>query len=69
MTGFIMENIGTILISMLLIVVIIAAVRYLINEKKQGKCSCGGSCGGNCRGCAMSSKCHGAQGAQNKKSI
>ena len=69
MADFIVENIGTILISMLLIVVVIAAVRYLINEKKQGKCSCGGSCGGNCHGCAMSSKCHSTQRAQNKKTI
>ena len=69
MADFIVENIGTILISMLLIVVVIAAVRCLINEKKQGKCSCGGSCGGNCHGCAMSSKCHSTQGAQNKKTI
>ena len=38
------ENIGTILITILLILIVTWAVLKIIKDKKQGKSSCGGSC-------------------------
>ena len=51
------QNLGTILISAVLLVIVIAIVRYLIRQKKQGRSSCG--C--NCAHCAMHGECHGKQ--------
>ena len=45
---------GTILVAVIL-AAMVAAINYnLVNDKKQGKSSCGGSCG--C--CPNSSRCH-----------
>ena len=41
MFAWIAQNLGTILISAVLLVIVIAVVRYLIRQKKQGKSSCG----------------------------
>ena len=47
MTSFISANIGTIVISLILLLAICFAIRSVIRDKKKGTCSCGGSCG-NC---------------------
>ena len=57
MFAWIAQNLGTILISAVLLVIVIAIVRYLIRQKKQGRSSCG--C--NCAHCAMHGQCHGKQ--------
>ena len=49
MFGWILENLGTILIGLLLIGIVAAIVVSLIRKKKRGH-SCGCGCGG-CSGC------------------
>jgi len=49
---WIAENIGTIIISLILLAVIAAVVRKLWKDKKQKKSSCGCSCG-SCSSCGM----------------
>ena len=51
------ENLGTILICIVLLAIIVAISAYLIRSKKQGKSSCG--C--NCAHCAMHGQCHKGQ--------
>ena len=50
----IVENAGTILVSLLLIGVVALIVARLRRDKKRGKSSCGGNCG--C--CPMAGSCH-----------
>ncbi|MBR4759239.1 MAG: FeoB-associated Cys-rich membrane protein [Lachnospiraceae bacterium] len=38
------DNLGTIIVSIILIVAVAAALRSIIRNKKQGKTSCGGDC-------------------------
>lgn len=54
MLAWITENIGTILISAVLLLVVVLIIRKLVKDKKKGKSSCG--C--NCANCAMSGSCH-----------
>lgn len=54
MLAWITENIGTILISAVLLLVVVLIIRKLVKDKKKGKSSCG--C--NCTHCAMSGSCH-----------
>jgi hypothetical protein len=54
MLAWLTENIGTIVVSLILIAVVSLIVVRLIKDKKQGKSSCG--CG--CENCAMHGKCH-----------
>lgn len=54
MLAWIMENIGTILISAVLLLVVVLIIRKLVKDKKKGKSSCG--C--NCAHCAMAGSCH-----------
>lgn len=54
MPAWITENIGTILISAVLLLVVVLIIRKLVKDKKKGKSSCG--C--NCAHCAMSGSCH-----------
>lgn len=54
MFAWIAQNLGTILISAVLLVIVIAVVRYLIRQKKQGK----SSCGVGCAHCANAGCCH-----------
>lgn len=54
MLAWITENIGTILISAVLLLVVVLIIRKLVKDKKKGKSSCG--C--NCAHCAMSGYCH-----------
>lgn len=51
------ENLGTILICIVLLAIIVAISAYLIRSKKQGK----SSCGSNCAHCAMHGQCHKGQ--------
>ncbi len=54
MIEFLADNIGTIIVSLMLLAIVILAVRSMIKDKKQGHCSCGGNCGS----CAMGCSCH-----------
>ena len=54
MFAWIAQNLGTILISAVLLVIVIAIVRYLIRQKKQGK----SSCGAGCAHCSNAGCCH-----------
>ena len=54
MFRWIVENAGTIAVSLLLIGLVSLIVVRLLKEKKQGKCSCGGNCGS----CPMCGSCH-----------
>ena len=53
--SWILNNIGTILIFLLLTAVICAVIHSMRKNKKIGKTSCG--CG--CAGCVLRGKCHG----------
>lgn len=54
MIGFITENIGTIVVSIIVILIVSSIVIKLYNDKKAGKTSCG--CG--CENCQNSPYCH-----------
>ena len=43
MPNWLSSNLSTILISLVLLALGISIIRYLINQKKQGKSTCGGS--------------------------
>ena len=61
MLSWLQENIGSIVVGLILLVVVALIVRRLILDKKAGKHLCGGSCGscgGSCQGCPMQGKCH-----------
>ena len=47
-------NLGTILISLVLLVIVSLIVVYLLRQKKAGK----SSCGAGCAHCAMHGQCH-----------
>ena len=44
MLQFLANNGGTILVSVLLAVIVVAVARYMIRQKKQGNSSCGCGC-------------------------
>ena len=54
MLQFIVNNLGNIAVSAILLFVVGGVIYYMVKEKKQGKSSCG--C--NCSGCAMKDACH-----------
>lgn len=54
MLDWIAANLGTILISLVLLVIVSLIVVYLLRQKKAGK----SSCGANCAHCAMHGQCH-----------
>ena len=54
MLGWIESNLGTLIISIILLAIITSIVIHLIRQKKQGK----HSCGGNCSACSMNCGCH-----------
>ena len=54
MIAWFSENLGTILITLVLIAMVAGIIHTLIKDKKQGK----SSCGGNCSHCAMGCSCH-----------
>ena len=51
MIAWLAENLGTILISIVLIVLIVLIIRSMIRDKKMGKSTCPGSCA-SCKMCA-----------------
>ena len=55
MIDFLLQNIGTILIAVILAAVVIVIITKLKKDKKSGKSSCGCGCGG----CPNSAMCHG----------
>ena len=61
MLEWLAENIGTILITAGLIVIVALIIRSIVRDKKAGISSCGAKCGG-CGACAMAGKCHGGSG-------
>ena len=54
MLDWIAANLGTILISLVLLVIVSLIVVHLLRQKKAGK----SSCGANCAHCAMHGQCH-----------
>lgn len=54
MLTWIMENMATIIISVILMIVVAAIIASMVRNKRKGKSSCG--CG--CAGCAMNGTCH-----------
>ncbi len=54
MLHFISENIGNIIVCVILLVIVGLALRGILVNKKKGKCSCG--C--DCEGCPSASICH-----------
>lgn len=51
--SFIIENIGTIIVSILTIVLLVSVVLYMIKDKKKR----GNSCSGGCACCPYSESC------------
>ncbi len=63
--GGIYMNIGTLVVLLIVAIMIVLAARSIINDKKQGKSSCGcsiGGCQGSCPCCSAHS------GSSTKKS-
>lgn len=54
---WLLGNISTIIVCIVLIAVVAAIIAYMVKSKKQGKSSCG--CG--CQNCAMKGSCHGGK--------
>lgn len=54
MIGWLVENLGTIIISLILAGIVAMTIMRLVKDKKQGK----SSCGGNCAHCGSCSACH-----------
>lgn len=50
MLSWITANLATIIISILLIAIVCIIIAKMVNDKKQGKTSCGGDCG-SCGAC------------------
>lgn len=57
MLDFIVDNLGTILITVVLVTILAAIVVKLVRDKRKGK----SSCGGNCAHCALGGSCHGVK--------
>jgi FeoB-associated Cys-rich membrane protein len=53
MMDWIITNISTILVSLVLVVLVTIVIRKLLEDKKKGVTSCGTSCSG----CAMAGNC------------
>ena len=58
MLQWISANIGTVLISLVLLAVVTLIIRSMVHDKKQGKSSCGGNCAGGGAGGSSNNKCH-----------
>ncbi|MBQ8171861.1 MAG: FeoB-associated Cys-rich membrane protein [Oscillospiraceae bacterium] len=54
MPEFIVNNIGTIVVGLLVLAVLALAAWKMISDKKQGR----SSCGGGCSGCPNAGLCH-----------
>ncbi len=54
MLGWILENIGTIVVCAVVVAVMALIIVRMVKNKKAGKSSCGCNCGN----CPMSGQCH-----------
>ncbi len=54
MMTWIMENLGTVLVSAGLLLIVVLVIVKLIRDRKKGKTACG--CG--CAHCSMAGSCH-----------
>lgn len=54
MMQWFIDNLGTIIISLVLVSMVVGIILSMRRDKKQGK----SSCGGNCNHCAMGCACH-----------
>ena len=54
MLAWLAANLGTIVVTLILIGIVAAIIVKMVKDKKQGK----GSCGCGCEHCAMHGKCH-----------
>ncbi|MBQ7129257.1 MAG: FeoB-associated Cys-rich membrane protein [Clostridia bacterium] len=54
MFNWIAENIGTIIVCLILIAIVTAIIIFQVKQKREGK----SSCGANCAHCALNGKCH-----------
>lgn len=54
MFDWLAQNIATIFICLVLMLIVAAIIFSLVRNKKKGK----SSCGGGCKGCLMSGSCH-----------
>ena len=57
MFDWLSANIGTIMITLILIAVVAAIILVMRRDKKNGKSACGGNCGH----CPMGGSCHHSQ--------
>ncbi len=55
MVAWLQNNVATLIISAVIIVIVCAVILGMVKNKKKGRTSCG--CG--CAGCAMNGACHG----------
>lgn len=53
MSNWLIDNLGTIVVTLLLIAIVVAIINKLIQDKRKGISSCGHNCGS----CAMSGSC------------
>ena len=51
MISWITGNIGTIVITLLLILMVAGIIRSMVRDRKMGRSTCGGNCA-HCKGCA-----------------
>jgi len=51
-------NTATLIVCLLIAIALFFAIRRIIKNKKNGKCSCGSLCGGNCKDCGNCQHCH-----------
>lgn len=57
MTEFIMNNLGTIIVGLIVLALLILVSVKMISDEKKGKSSCGGGCGS----CPNAGLCHAHQ--------
>ena len=65
MLAWITENIGTILISAVLLLVVVLIIRKLVKDKKKGKSSCGCNCA-HCASRAPATRSNKATGGETR---
>ena len=64
--AFLMENLSTVIIGLILAGVVYLVVRKMIRDRREGK-GCG--CSGGCAGCSGASMCHGGQRPGREKQV
>lgn len=62
MIDWITDNLGTIIMSIILLAMVVGIIWKMYRDKKKGKSSCGCNCGH----CAMSGTCHPSQDTRKK---